>query len=93
MTGANIRTAQRAIDRRGVPVEIVRADEGYHYFIYDVPARNLYETVSTYEPYTSHRSAESWADIAEHAYEEIKRRVAEQEGSSYRPGSPIRVGA
>lgn len=77
---ATIRTAQRAIDRRGIPLEIVRAPEGYHYFVYDVPARNLYETVSVYEPYTSHRSAESWADIAANCLETIERAIADRGG-------------
>lgn len=75
MGGATIRSAQRAIDRRGLPLEIVRAPEGYHYFIYDVPARNVYETISVYEPYTSHRSPESWADVAESSMAEIQKRL------------------
>ena len=73
--GATIRTAQRAIDRRGIPLEIVRAPEGYHYFVYDRPAKNQFETISVYEPYTSHRSPESWADVAESCMAELRRRL------------------
>jgi hypothetical protein len=58
-----IRQAQRAIDKAGIPLEIVRG-EGYHYFVYDVPARNLYETVSIYVPYTNTYSPAEWANQA-----------------------------
>jgi len=58
-----IRQAQRAIDKAGIPLEIVRG-EGYHYFIYDVPARGIYESVSIYVPYTKTYSAAEWANQA-----------------------------
>lgn len=79
MRGATIRSAQRAIDRRGLPLEIVRAPEGYHYFVYDVPARGIFETISVYEPYTSHRSPESWADIAACCMADLRRRLESYE--------------
>lgn len=65
-----IRQAQRAIDKAGIPLEIVRG-EGYHYFIYDVPARGLYETVSIYVPYTNTYSAAEWANQAGCVYTDI----------------------
>lgn len=65
-----IRQAQRAIDKAGIPLEIVRG-EGYHYFIYDVPARGLYETVSVYVPYTNTYSAAEWANQAGLVYTNI----------------------
>jgi hypothetical protein len=58
-----IRQAQRAIDKAGIPLEIVRG-EGYHYFIYDVPARDIFESVSLYVPYTKTYSAAEWANQA-----------------------------
>ena len=70
-----IRQAQRAIDKAGIPLEIVRG-EGYHYFIYDVPARGLYETVSVYVPYTNTYSAAEWANQAGLVYADITNRIA-----------------
>lgn len=70
-----IRQAQRAIDKAGVPLEIVRG-EGYHYFIYDVPARNIYETVSIYVPHTKTYSAAEWANQAGLVYTDITNRIA-----------------
>lgn len=70
-----IRQAQRAIDKAGIPLEIVRG-EGYHYFIYDVPARGLYETVSVYVPYTNTYSAAEWANQAGLVYTDIINKEA-----------------
>lgn len=72
-----IRQAQRAIDKAGIPLEIVRG-EGYHYFIYDVPARGLYETVSIYVPYTKTYSAAEWANQAGLIFIDILNRSANQ---------------
>ena len=71
-----IRQAQRAIDKAGIPLEIVRAPEGYHYFIYDVPG--VYETVSVYVPYTNTYSAAEWAEQAGLAYTDILNHIAEE---------------
>ena len=70
-----IRRAQRAIDKAGIPLEIVRG-EGDHYFIYDVPARGLYETVSVYVPYTNTYSAAEWANQAGLIYTDIINKEA-----------------
>jgi hypothetical protein len=70
-----ISQAQRAIDKAGIPLEIVRG-EGYHYFIYDVPARNLFETVSIYVPYTKTYTAAEWANQAGLIYTDITNRIA-----------------
>jgi len=70
-----IRQAQRAIDKAGIPLEIVRG-EGYHYFIYDVPARNLFETVSIYVPYTNTYTPAEWANQAGLIYTDITNRIA-----------------
>ena len=72
-----IRQAQRAIDKARIPLEIVRG-EGYHYFIYDVPARGLYETVSIYVPYTKTYSAAEWANQAGLIFIDILNRSANQ---------------
>lgn len=73
-TGTTIRQAQRAIDRAGIPLELVRG-EGYHYFVYDQPRRGVYETVSIYVPYTNTYSAAEWAEQAAYAMEGIRQRL------------------
>lgn len=65
-----IRQAQAAIDKAGIPLEIVRG-EGYHYFIYFKPERNIYETVNVYVPYTNTWSPAEWANQAGLAFVEI----------------------
>lgn len=72
MAGTTIRQAQRAIDKAGIPLEIVRG-EGYHYFVYDVPARNIFETISIYICYTKTYSPEEWANQAGLAFIELQR--------------------
>lgn len=74
-----IRQAQRAIDKAGVPLELVRG-EGYHYFIYDAPARNIYETASIYVPYTKTYSPAEWANQAGLAYTVILNNLRLREG-------------
>ena len=68
-----IRQAQRAIDKAGIPLEIVRG-EGYHYFVYDVPARDIFESVSIYVPYTKTYSAAEWANQAALVFVDILER-------------------
>lgn len=75
MTGATIRSAQRAIDKARLPLEIVRG-EGYHYFIYSCSARNHYDTVSVYVCYTNTYAPAEWADIAKGAWADIKAKLA-----------------
>ena len=70
-----IRQAQRAIDKAGIPLEIVRAPEGYHYFIYDVLARGIFETVSLYVPYTNTYTPAEWAEQAGHIYADILEKL------------------
>jgi hypothetical protein len=65
-----IRKAQSAINKAGIPVELVRG-EGYHYFIHDVPAQNIFETVSIYTLFTKDYTPAGWADLAETAYNSI----------------------
>jgi hypothetical protein len=72
-----IRQAQRAIDKAGIPLEIVRG-EGYHYFIYDVPARGIYENVSLYVPYTKTYSPAEWANQAGLIFIGILERLRER---------------
>lgn len=76
MTGATIKTAQRAIDKAGIPLEIVRG-EGYHYFVYDQIAANRFDTISVYIPYTSHQTPEQWAILAGNAWAQIQKEHAE----------------
>lgn len=78
-TGTTIRQAQRAIDRAGIPLELVRG-EGYHYFVYDQPRRNAYETVSIYVPYTNTYSAAEWADQAGWVYRDLLDQLDRAEG-------------
>lgn len=72
-----IRQAQAAIDKAGIPLEIVRG-EGYHYFIYDKPELNLYETFSVYVPYTNTWSPSEWANQAGIAFGEIYNIIAKR---------------
>lgn len=78
-TGTTIRQAQRAIDKAGIPLELVRG-EGYHYFIYDQPRRNIYETVSIYVPYTKTYSAAEWANQAGLVYCDLLDRLDRAKG-------------
>ena len=75
---ATLKTAQRAINKAGIPLELERAPEGYHYFIYDVPALNIYETVSVYIPYTSHQTVEQWVELARNAQQSLQRLLADR---------------
>lgn len=72
MSGATLKQAQAAIDRAGLPLELVRG-EGYHYVIYDRPALNIFETESIYVPYTSHMDTAGWVAAAELAWATIKQ--------------------
>lgn len=45
----------------GKPVEIERGD-GYIYFIYDVPADNVYETYSVMTPYLNAYTDKEWIE-------------------------------
>ena len=69
---ATIRQAQRAINRAGIPVELVRG-EGYHYFVYDNPEKGIFDTISVYVPYTNQLSVERWVEEAKDAYDTIYR--------------------
>jgi hypothetical protein len=62
--------AQKAIDKAGIPLNLIKG-EGYHYFEYDIPERNIFESFSVYVPYTSTYSAVEWVNQAWVAYEEI----------------------
>lgn len=68
MTQATIKTAQRAIDKAGIPLELVRG-EGYHYFIYD--RNGQFDTVSVYVCYTNSLSPERWVEEARTAIKTI----------------------
>ncbi len=71
-----IRQAQRAVDKAGIPLEIVRG-EGYHYFIYDHFGPD-YETVSVYLMHTNSFSAAQWAEEARQVYADILKRLRER---------------
>jgi hypothetical protein len=68
-----LKQANRAIAKAGIPLELERG-EGYHYFIYDVPALNIYETVSIYVCYTNTYTAQEWAEQAARVYDQIRWR-------------------
>ena len=61
-----IAAANRAIYKAGIPLELVRG-EGYHYFIYDVPAENIFDTESVYVCYTNTFTAKQWVEEAAYA--------------------------
>lgn len=70
MAAATIARVNRAIEKAGIPVQLVRGD-GYHYFVYDNEERNVYETLSVMIPYTNMCAVEWWVKEAEDAYENI----------------------
>lgn len=70
MPSTTLKQANAAIAKAGIPLELVRG-EGYHYFVYDVPAKNIYETVSIYVCYTNTYTAQEWTEQAERVYGEI----------------------
>ena len=74
-TTTTLKQANRAIAKAGVPLELERG-EGYHYFIRDVPARNIYETSSVYVCYTNTYTAAQWADLAASVYADMLAREA-----------------
>ena len=74
-----LKQANRAIAKAGTPLELERGD-GYHYFIYDVVAKGIYETVSIYVPYTKTYTAAEWANQAGLVYCDLLNRLAEREG-------------
>lgn len=78
MSGATLRSAQRAIDRAGVPVELQRCPDGYHIFIFDRPDLNVWDTVSEMVPYTSHLSPAEWVERAGIAMNTIKADLADR---------------
>ena len=74
MVKTSISAANRAIARQNIPLELVRGD-GYHYFIYDVPHRGIFETVSIYVPYTNTYKASEWAEQAYYVWQNMKKNL------------------
>lgn len=71
MAQATIARVNTALKGQGIPLELVRG-EGYHYFIYDRPDINVYETESVYVPYTSIYTVAEWVREAQYALETIE---------------------
>lgn len=71
MAKTTLKQVNRAIAKAGIPLELERG-EGYHYFIYDDPARNIYETVSVYVMYTNTYTVAEWTEQAAATYAAIK---------------------
>ena len=67
-------SANRAIAKAGIPLELVRGD-GYHYFIYDIPAENVFDTESVYVCYTNTYTAKEWVKEATYAMAKIMENV------------------
>lgn len=74
-----LKQANRAIAKAGIPLELERGG-GYHYFIYDVPALNIYETVSIYVCYTNTYSPAEWANQAGLVYCNLLDTLRRREG-------------
>lgn len=68
--------ANKAIGRQGIPLELVRG-EGYHYFVYDNPAQNVFDTESIYVCYTNTYTAAEWVKEAIYALDTIVARQQE----------------
>ena len=67
-------SANRAIAKAGIPLELVRGD-GYHYFIYDIPAENVFDTESVYVCYANTYTAKEWVKEATYAMAKIMENV------------------
>jgi len=76
---AYVRLAQVniAIAKAGVPFELERG-EGYQYFIYDVPARGVYETISIYTCYLSDYTVDQWVELARSCWQALQQRMADR---------------
>lgn len=74
----SLKQVNAAIAKAGIPLELER-DDGYHYFIFDRPDINVYETESVMTCYTSHVSLERWVEWAEYTFETIKGNLAKRE--------------
>lgn len=59
-------------------VELVRGD-GYHYFIFDRPEQNVYETHSVYTCYTNHMSDDRWVTEGESFFEREMVKLREKD--------------
>lgn len=75
---ANTRTISAALQKEGLPLELVRAPEGYHYFIWDTldsgAANRAYETHSIMTPRFGDATPEQWmADGRAFAQELIEK--------------------
>ena len=64
-------SANRAIAKAGIPLELVRGD-GYHYFVYVGPEENvLVDIDSVYVCYTNTFTAKQWVEEAAAAMAKI----------------------
>ena len=63
---ANTRTVSATLQKEGLPLELVRAPEGYHYFIWDTldsgAANRAYETHSIMVPRFGDQTPERWLE-------------------------------
>lgn len=63
---ANTRTISATLQKEGLPLELVRAPEGYHYFIWDTldsgAANRAYETHSIMVPRFGDQTPERWLE-------------------------------
>lgn len=71
MAYPTLKRINSAIRQAGIPLELERG-EGYHYFIYDRPDLNIYETESVYVPYTSIYTVAEWVREAQDALATIE---------------------
>lgn len=68
-------SANRAITKAGIPLELVRGD-GYHYFVYVGPEENvLVDIDSVYVCYTNTFTAKQWVEEAASAMAKIMENV------------------
>ena len=68
-------SANRAIAKAGIPLELVRGD-GYHYFVYVGPEENvLVDIDSVYVCYTNTFTAKQWVEEAASAMAKIMENV------------------
>lgn len=65
---ATLAKVNRRLERVAPGLELVRAPEGYHYWVVDLPRCGIYETLSVMVPYTNSMPIDFWVDEGCHFY-------------------------
>lgn len=79
MAYITLKQINKAIAKDGIPLELERGAEGYHYFIYDNEELNVFETESVYVCYTNTYSILEWIDEAHRCLQVIRKELANRD--------------